>query len=137
MNSSLRNENNNFRGLNLPPLPNYLNNNSFNTSNSLAVSEQETLNERLFTTEEILGLKNVIPNGLSSLPEWAKEKFETLADIGEIKGSQNKYPNLELGLIKQGGLSLPPLNNLSNFGENDIQNFKNILDQILANRKIM
>ena len=65
------------------------------------------------------------------------EKFETLADIGEIKGSQNKYPNLELGLIKQGGLQLPPLNNLSNFGEVDIQNFKKILDEILANRKKM
>ena len=73
---------------------------------------------------------------MSSLPEWAKEKFETLADIGKVKGLQNKYPNLELGLIKQGGLQLPPLNNLSNFGENDIQNFKNILDQILANRKM-
>ena len=65
MNSTLRNENRNFTGLSLPPLPTYLNSNSFNTSNSLAVSEQETLNERLFTTEEILGLKNVIPNGLS------------------------------------------------------------------------
>ena len=137
MNNTLRNESRNFTGLSLPPLPTYLNSNSFNTSNSLAVSEQETLNERLFTTEEILGLKNVIPGGLGSLPPWAVEKFEILADIGEIKGSQNKYPNLELGLIKQGGLQLPPLNNLSNFGEVDIQNFKNILDEILANRKKM
>lgn len=136
MNNTLRNESQNFKGLSLPPLPTYLNTNSFNTSNSLAVSEQETLSERLFTTEEVLGLKNVIPGGLSNLPPWAVEKFEVLADIGEIKGSQNKYPNLELGLIKQGGLSLPPLNNLNNFGEVDIQNFKNILDQILANRKM-
>ena len=136
MNNTLRNESQNFKGLSLPPLPTYLNTNSFNTSNSLAVSEQETLSERLFTTEEVLGLKNVIPGGLSNLPPWAVEKFEVLADIGEIKGSQNKYPNLELGLIKQGGLSLPPLNNLNNFGEVDIQNFKNILDEILANRKM-
>ena len=136
MNNTLRNESQNFKGLSLPPLPTYLNTNSFNTSNSLAVSEQETLSERLFTTEEVLGLKNVIPGGLSNLPPWAVDKFEVLADIGEIKGSQNKYPNLELGLIKQGGLSLPPLNNLNNFGEVDIQNFKNILDQILANRKM-
>ena len=107
MNNTLRNESKNLQGLSLPPLPTYLNSNSFNTSNSLAVSEQETLNERLFTTEEILGLKNVIPGGLGSLPPWAVEKFEILADIGEIKGSQNKYPNLELGLIKQGGLQLP------------------------------
>jgi hypothetical protein len=112
---------------------NFLNQNSFLTSNSLEVQEQETLEQRLYSKFQKLNLEGTTPNGLSSVPDWAKPRFETLSNLATIQEEQIKFPNVRevpTGVLRMNAMSEMGKNNLKDITILDVQNLNNLISQL-------
>ena len=71
--------------------PNYLNNDAFNTSNSLFVEENKELEQRLYDKYEKLNLRGD-GSKLQPIPSWFQPKHNVLQQLGAIQLEQVKYP---------------------------------------------
>ena len=112
---------------------NFLNQNSFLTSNSLEVQEQKTLDQRLYSKFQKLNLEGTIPNGLSNVPDWAKPRFDTLSNLATIQEDQIKYPNVReipTGVLRMNAMSEMGKNNLKDITILDVQNLNNLISQL-------
>ena len=80
-------ENINNSNIQLKQRPNFLNNDAFNTSNSLFAEENKELNQRLNDKYEKLNLKGD-GSGYQSIPSWFQPKHDILQQLGAIQLSQ-------------------------------------------------
>ena len=99
------------RELRFPSRSKYINNQSFNSSNSLFAKEHEPLGVALQSPLYRLNLEGTTPAGVDRIPDWLKPKEETLANLARIQEQYNTYEGgfaeVPSGLIKSNQVLQP------------------------------
>ena len=107
--------------------PRFLNNDGFNTANSLFAEENKELEQRLYDNYEKLNLKGD-GTGFQPIPSWFS-KHDVLQQLGAIQLEQVKYPivaEIPSNYIRReiNNPERPPID------QNDINSIRNLINSI-------